>query len=143
MKLKAMIGAASVFVSLAAIAAPASADGQLRGGMTSVKVVASTLASQTQYTDVKWTTGRAVSAASEPRDTRGDNFKWANRQNRHGAAVVVSDRDSAGARHKWGIRADADQARHKWGIRTDAHQARHKWGIRADADQARHKWGIR
>jgi hypothetical protein len=143
MKLKATIGAASVFASLAVIAAPANADGQLRGGMTSVKVVASTLATQTQYSDFKWADGRAVSAASEPRNTRGDNFKWGKRTQKNGDSVAMSARDSVGARHKWGIRADVEQARHKWGIRADAEQARHKWGIRADAEQARHKWGIR
>ncbi|MEE4204215.1 MAG: hypothetical protein V2I45_11330 [Halieaceae bacterium] len=144
MKLKATIGAASVFASLAVIAAPANADGQLRGGMTSVKVVASTLATQTQYTDFKWTDGRAVSAASEPRNTRGDNFKWGKR-NFEPEILTVSNEspDANEARSRWGIRADADQARSRWGIRADADQARSRWGIRADADQARSRWGIR
>lgn len=144
MKTKAVLGTASLMAAMAILSAPASADTALRGGMTSIKNVASTLASQQQYADFKWHEGRAVSAASPARGNDGNNFKWASRKSESDVqTAAVENADAVEARHKWGIKADATQARHKWGIKADANQARHKWGIKTDANQARHKWGIK
>ena len=148
-----------------AIAASASfADGQVRGGISSVKYVSSVLVEKSKYADYKWknadvkavpsnnwqvtkTAPNDMTAANEnakSNDATPSRFRWGIRNDADQARFRWGIRnDAVQARFRWGIRNDADQARFRWGIRNDADQARFRWGIRNDADQARFRWGIR
>jgi hypothetical protein len=130
---------ATLFTTAIALTSTAFADGQLRGGMTDVKHVASSLAEGDRYASFKWQQAN-VKTSTNPQEWHS---KGSATSTQSGVVADAKKVDANSSAHRWGIKADANQAAHRWGIKADADQAAHRWGIRADADQAAHRWGIK
>lgn len=142
---------------LAFAAASTYADGEIRGGVTAVSIVAGNVAAQTPHNGFRWGQKEVDNA---PLATSHDNaghsgLRWAETDRRSEDARSISVKseqtaskwiirnDSGQAASKWIIRSDSGQAASKWIIRSDADQAASKWIIRSDADQSASKWIIR
>jgi hypothetical protein len=146
MKTKTLIS--GLAVSLAIVAGPVLADGQLRGAMSAVSNVAGAIQVQNDYNNFKWNnkttaTGPVVNASDAKRHS---GFRWAthpNAETNSRTAAVEAGADAAQTASRWIIRNDANQAASRWIIRSDANQAASRWIIRNDADQAASRWIIR
>ena len=133
MKTKTLIS--GLAVSLAMVATPVLADGQLRGAMSAVSNVAGAIQVQNDYNNFKWNdkinTNGPVVNTSESKPHSG--FRWATHPN--------ADANSRTAQVEAG--ADAAQTGTRWMIRSDVDQAGTRWMIRSDLDQAGTRWMIR
>lgn len=146
MKTKTLIS--GLAVSLAIVAGPVLADGQLRGAMSAVSNVAGAIQMQNDYNNFKWNnkttaTGPVVNASDAKRHS---GFRWATHPNAEinsRTAAVEAGADAAQTASRWIIRSDAGQAASRWIIRSDANQAASRWIIRSDANQAASRWIIR
>ena len=122
-------------ISLALVAAPVSADGQLRGAMSAVSNVAGAIQEQNEYNNFKWNknagpTGPVVNSTDARRQS---GFRWASHpaseaNGRTAAIEVGADAGQTGTR--WMIRNDVDQAGTRWMIRNDVSQSGTRWMIR-------------
>jgi len=133
MKMNAVIS--GLAISLALVAAPVSADGQLRGAMSAVSNVAGAIQEQSEYNNFKWNsknapTGPVVNSTDARRQS---GFRW--------ASHPVSEANGRTAAIEAG--ADAGQTASRWIIRSDVGQAASRWIIRSDATQAASRWIIR
>lgn len=133
MKTKTLIS--GLAVSLAMVATPVLADGQLRGAMSAVSNVAGAIQVQNDYNNFKWNnkinTNGPVVNTSESKPHSG--FRWATHPNADSnsrTAQVEAGADAAQTASRWIIRSDADQAASRWIIRSDANQAASRWIIR-------------
>ena len=140
-KLSKISAAALIFV-----AAPAFADGEIRGGVTAVSIVAGSVAAEAPHNGFRW--GQKRPEASPLVNTQEANahsgVRWTGstgERDLRGNPLSEIDVDQSGS--KWIIRSDADQSGSKWIIRNDADQSGSKWIIRSDADQSGSKWIIR
>ena len=146
MKTKTLIS--GLAISLAMIATPTLADGQLRGAMSAVSNVAGAIQVQNDYNNFKWnnktnTTGPVVNASDAKRHS---GFRWATHPSSEAnsrTAAVETGADAAQTGTRWMIRSDVDQAGTRWMIRSDVDQAGTRWMIRSDVDQAGTRWMIR
>lgn len=134
----------SSVVALAIAGAPAFADGDIRGGVTAVSIVANSVAAQTPHNGFRW--GRESTEAAPLVNTQTteahSGVRWAEAlDSSDNGESVVSKGTQSGS--KWIIRSDAGQSGSKWIIRSDAGQSGSKWIIRSDADQSGSKWIIR
>ena len=133
MKTKTLIS--GLAVSLAIVAGPALADGQLRGAMSAVSNVAGAIQVQNDYNNFKWNnkataTGPVVNASDAKRHS---GFRWATHpsaETNSRTAAVKSGADAAQTGTRWMIRSDVDQAGTRWMIRSDVDQAGTRWMIR-------------
>jgi hypothetical protein len=133
MKMNAVIS--GLAISLALVAAPVSADGQLRGAMSAVSNVAGAIQEQSEYNNFKWNsknapTGPVVNSTDARRQS---GFRWASHpaseaNGRTAAIEVGADAGQTGTR--WMIRNDVDQAGTRWMIRNDVSQSGTRWMIR-------------
>ena len=133
MKTKTLIS--GLAVSLAMVATPVLADGQLRGAMSAVSNVAGAIQVQNDYNNFKWNdkinTNGPVVNTSESKPHSG--FRWATHPSADAnsrTAQVEAGADAAQTASRWIIRSDADQAASRWIIRSDANQAASRWIIR-------------
>lgn len=135
-------------ISLALVAAPVSADGQLRGAMSAVSNVAGAIQEQNEYNNFKWNknagpTGPVVNNTDAKRQS---GFRWASHPtseaNSRTAAIEVGA-DAGQTASRWIIRSDVSQAASRWIIRSDVNQTASRWIIRSDAHQAASRWIIR
>ncbi len=122
-------------ISLALVAAPVSADGQLRGAMSAVSNVAGAIQEQNEYNNFKWNknagpTGPVVNNTDAKRQS---GFRW--------ASHPASEANSRTAAIEVG--ADAGQTGTRWMIRNDVNQAGTRWMIRNDVSQSGTRWMIR
>ena len=146
MKTKTLIS--GLAISLAMIATPTLADGQLRGAMSAVSNVAGAIQVQNDYNNFKWnnktnTTGPVVNASDAKRHS---GFRWATHPSSEAnsrTAAVETGADAAQTASRWIIRSDANQAASRWIIRSDVNQAASRWIIRSDVNQAASRWIIR
>jgi len=134
MTTKQIFGVVSLIATLAFAVQPASAAGELRGGMTSISSI-HTQANAANSPQSRWSNREQAAVSSHTAAARGDFFKWASKTSHaddSAANLVQADAtlDATESRHRWGIKASADQARHRWGIKADGEQARHRWGIK-------------
>lgn len=134
MTTKQIFGVVSLIATVAFAAQPASAAGELRGGMTSISSVhAQANAANTHQS--RWSNREQAAVSSHTAAARGDFFKWASKTSR-------AD-DSAANLVQADATLDGNESGHRWGIKADSEQAGHRWGIKSDADQAGHRWGIK
>jgi len=131
----------SSVVALAIAGAPAFADGDIRGGVTAVSIVANSVAAQTPHNGFRW--GRESTEAAPLVNTQTTEAHSGVRWAQQGASASSDELATANAKQsasKWIIRSGADQSASKWIIRSDADQSASKWIIRNGADQSASKW---
>jgi hypothetical protein len=122
-------------ISLALVAAPVSADGQLRGAMSAVSNVAGAIQEQNEYNNFKWNknagpTGPVVNSTDARRQS---GFRWASHpasEANGGTAAIEVGADAGQTGTRWMIRNDVDQAGTRWMIRNDVSQSGTRWMIR-------------
>ena len=127
-------------------AAPAFADGEIRGGVTAVSIVAGNVAATAPHNGFRWGQERREAAplVNSQDSAAHSGVRWAeSSQPSDATSDHLSGIDVNQSGSKWIIRSDADQSGSKWIIRSDADQSGSKWIIRSDADQSGSKWIIR
>ena len=137
-KLTKISAAALIFV-----AAPVFADGEIRGGVTAVSIVAGSVAAEAPHNGFRWGQKRPEAAplVNTQEVTAHSGVRWADRNKQGSAAGPVADSNQAASR--WIIRTDGGQAASRWIIRNDGSQAASRWIIRNDGSQAASRWIIR
>ena len=134
--------------AIALTAGNAFADNEMRGAVTAVSNVASSVVAATPHNGFRWadradTSGPTVNV---PQQADRSGFRWVSQPAAVGNNSTVASEEGLDVNQtasRWIIRNDASQSASRWIIRSDADQNASRWIIRSDADQTASRWIIR